>query len=136
MKLFSTIIVLSFVFILTACAACTDPDIPGTLPPQPSQEKYTVKVRKVGNSQEWQALQVKTATVDKHNVRTSYFVQFDMTSAMEVMVTYGEKSIRKVNIRPTDKNIAYTQEGNSIYFNLDNPAYLSIEFNDDRFGNL
>lgn len=33
MKLFSTIIVLSFVFILTACAACTDPDIPGTLPP-------------------------------------------------------------------------------------------------------
>ena len=48
MKLFSTIIVLSFVFILTACAACTDPDIPGTLPPQPSQEKYTVKVRKVG----------------------------------------------------------------------------------------
>lgn len=136
MKLFSTIIVLSFVFILTACAACTDPDIPGTLPPQPSQEKYTVKVRKVGNSQEWQALQVKTVTVDKHNVRTSYFVQFDMTSAMEVMVTYGEKSIRKVNIRPTDKNIAYTQEGNSIYFNLDNPAYLSIEFNDDRFGNL
>lgn len=41
MKLFSTIIVLSFVFILTACAACTDPDIPGTLPPQSSQEKYT-----------------------------------------------------------------------------------------------
>ena len=72
MKLFSTIIVLSSVFILTACAASTtDSAYPWDAAPTAlSGEVYSESPEKSGNSQEWQALQVKTATVDKHNERS------------------------------------------------------------------
>lgn len=130
MKLFRILIAFFFVYSLTVYGSDST-----TKQKVSSGNKYTVKIRKPGNAQDWQILDVKTVTVDKHDVRTSYFSQFDMSTEMEVMVTYGEP-IRKVSIRPTQKDIAYTLKDNSIYFNLNKPSYISVEFNDDRFGNL
>lgn len=135
MKSVTYFILLTFIYMSTSCAACTGDVTEPPSPPEVLQGKYIVKIREAGSAAEWQPLEVRTATVDKHNVRTSYFSQFDMTSAVEVMVTYGG-NIQKTNIRPTHKNISFTQKENSIFFKLDKPAYLSIEFNDDRFGNL
>ncbi|WP_418698164.1 glycosyl hydrolase family 28 protein [Bacteroides sp.] len=99
------------------------------------KERYVVNFREAGSGKAWQSLEIMTAEVDLHHVRTTYFTQLDMTSPVEVMVCFKE-TVRKVNIRPTHKNIDYTQKGDSIFFILNQPAYLSIEFNDDRFGNL
>lgn len=115
-----------------------DPNSQGT--PEIPVKGYNVQVKESG-SNEWKSIEVGTATVDKHkepNQPTSYFAQFDMASEVDVMVTY-EKPIGKVNIRPTQKGVEFTRKDehkNTIYFSLSKPAYLSIEFDDERFGNL
>lgn len=96
---------------------------------------YVVKIRNAEGNSAWHMQDIKTATVDLHDVRTTYYTQFDMDSPTEVMVEYSG-DIESVDIRPTSKGIEYRQEDNIIYFKLDKPTYLSIEFNGDRFGNL
>ncbi|WMI94603.1 glycosyl hydrolase family 28 protein [Bacteroides fragilis] len=138
--------ILSFLMFSLACTAiysCSGGMAPDEEPPPLSEkplppvqkERYVVKYRKAGNEQAWQPLDVQTAEVDYHRPRKTYFTQLDMASPVEVMVRFKE-TVRKVNIRPTHKGVTFTQEGDSISFTLDKPAYLSIEFNDDRFGNL
>lgn len=131
--------ILSFLMFSLACTAiysCSGGMTPGEeLPPPVQKEKYVVKYRQAGSGQAWQSLDVQTAEVDFHNKRKSYFTRLDMASPVEVMVR-SKDAVQKVNIRPTSRGMSFTQKGDSISFTLDKPAYLSVEFNDDRFGNL
>lgn len=133
----SFIFLLTFFFICPALYSCGDDFIAKDDEVEvPSQkEQYVVKFRPKGSGQDWERLNVMTAEVDYHNPQTTYFAQFDMSAPVEVMVRFKE-TVNKVNIRPTHTGIGFTQEGDSIRFTLDEPAYLSIEFNNDRFGNL
>jgi hypothetical protein len=63
-------------------------------------------------------------------------VQFDMDEPVEVMVKKNNGMIQQVDIRPYSKNIEYKQVKNCIFFTLDKPQYLSVEFNGDRLNNL
>lgn len=98
-------------------------------------DDYTVKVRDI-NSREWKDLYEYTVNVDMDRIQDATMVQFDMGSPVEVMVKKNNGLIQQVDIRPFSKNITYRQERNAIFFTLDKPRYLSVEFNGDRLHNL
>ena len=63
-------------------------------------------------------------------------VQFDMGSPVEVMVKKNNGTVREVAMRPLNNNIACRQVQNAVFFTLDKPQNLSVEFNGDRLHNL
>ena len=69
-------------------------------------------------------------------VQEASMVQFDMGSPVEVMVKKNNGTIREVDIRPLNNKVEYTQMRNAIFFTLERPQYLSVEFNGDRLHNL
>lgn len=97
-------------------------------------DDYTVCVRTPGA--EWQDLFEYNVQVDMDNVQDASMVQFDMGSPVEVMVKKNNGKIYDVDIRPFSKGIKHTVDRNVIFFTLDKPQYLSIEFNGDRLHNL
>ena len=97
-------------------------------------DDYTVCVRVPGG--EWQDLFEYNVQVDMDNVQDASMVQFDMGSPVEVMVKKNNGKIYDVDIRPFSKGIKHTVNRNVIFFTLDKPQYLSIEFNGDRLHNL
>ena len=103
-------------------------------PGMPHNDDYTVRVRIPGG--EWKDLFEYNVQVDMDNVQNASMVQFDMGSAVEVMVKKNNGSVREVTIRPLSKGIEYKQIQNAILFTLEKPQYLSIEFDGDRLHNL
>lgn len=97
-------------------------------------DDYTVCVRVPGG--EWQDLFEYNVQVDMDKVQDASMVQFDMGSPVEVMVKKNNGKIYDVDIRPLSKDIKHTVNRNVIFFTLDKPQYLSIEFNGDRLHNL
>ena len=98
-------------------------------------DDYTVKVREAGG--EWQNLFEYNVQVDMDKVQDASMVQFDMgNTPVEVMVKKNNGKIYDVDIRPLKNNIAYQQVGNTIFFTLNRPQYISVEFNGDRLHNL
>lgn len=97
-------------------------------------DDYTVRVRVPGG--EWEDLYEYKVQVDMDNVQDASMVQFDMGSPVEVMVKKNNGKIREVDIRPLNNKVTYRQEQNCIFFTLDKPQYLSVEFNGDRLHNL
>lgn len=97
-------------------------------------DDYTVRVRVPGG--EWQDLFEYNVQVDMDDIQDASMVQFDMGSAVEVMVKKNNGSIYDAVIRPLAKGIQYAINRNVITFTLDKPQYLSIEFNGDRLHNL
>ncbi len=97
-------------------------------------DDYTVRVRMPGG--EWKDLFEYNVQVDMDKVQDASMVQFDMGSPVEVMVKNNNGTIRQVDIRPQSKSIRYEQHQNTIIFTLNQPQYLSIEFNGDRLHNL
>lgn len=100
----------------------------------PHNDDYTVRVRIPGR--EWKDLFEYNVQVDMDKVQDASMVQFDMGSPVEVMVKKNNGTISKVDIRPQSKSIRYEQHRNTIIFTLNQPQYLSIEFNGDRLHNL
>ena len=74
--------------------------------------------------------------VDLDKPQDASMVQFDMGSPVEVMVKKNNGTVREVTIRPLNNEIAFRQVQNTIFFSLDKPRYLSVEFNGDRLHNL
>ena len=97
-------------------------------------DDYTVRVRIPG--EDWRDLFEYKVQVDMDNVQDASMVQFDMGSPVEVMVKKNNGTIYDVAIRPSNKGIEYKQIQNTIFFTLQQPQYLSIEFNGDRLHNL
>lgn len=100
----------------------------------PHNDDYTVRVRVAGG--EWKDLFEYNVQVDMDKVQDASMVQFDMGSAVEVMIKKNNGTIREVDIRPQVTAVRYEQKKNVITFTLDRPQYLSVEFNGDRLHNL
>ena len=100
----------------------------------PHNDSYTVRVRTLGG--EWKDLYEYKVHVDMDKVQEASMVQFDMGSPVEVMVKKNNGTIREVDIRPLNNKVEYTQMRNAIFFTLERPQYLSVEFNGDRLHNL
>lgn len=98
-------------------------------------DDYTVKVRDV-KSKEWKDLYEYKVNVDMDRIQDATMVQFNMGSPVEVMVKKNNGMIQQVDIRPFSKQISYRREKNAIFFTLNKPQYLSVEFNGDRLHNL
>lgn len=100
----------------------------------PHNDSYTVRVRTLGGK--WKDLYEYKVHVDMDKVQEASMVQFDMGSPVEVMVKKNNGTIREVDIRPLNNKVEYTQMRNAIFFTLERPQYLSVEFNGDRLHNL
>lgn len=59
-----------------------------------------------------------------------------MDEPVEVMVKKNNGNFSSVDIRPLKNNITYNRMGNVITFQLNQPRYLSVEFDGDRLHNL
>lgn len=97
-------------------------------------DDFTVKVRTLGG--EWKNLYEYKVHVDMDKVQEASMVQFDMKGSVEVMVKKNNGTIREVDIRPLNNEVKYTQIRDAIFFTLERPQYLSVEFNGDRLHNF
>lgn len=100
----------------------------------PHNDDYTVRVRMLGG--EWQDVFEYKVQVDLDKPQDASMVQFDMGSPVEVMVKKNNGTVREVAMRPLNNNIACRQVQNAVFFTLDKPQNLSVEFNGDRLHNL
>ena len=100
----------------------------------PHNDDYTVRVRMLGG--EWQDVFEYKVQVDLDKPQDASMVQFDIGSPVEVMVKKNNGTVREVAIRPLNNNIACRQVQNAVFFTLDKPQNLSVEFNGDRLHNL
>lgn len=97
-------------------------------------DDFTVCVRIPG--EDWQDLYEYKVMVDGDKPQEASMVQFDFEGKVEIRVKVNNREINNVKIRPTNKGLEYTTEGNLIYFSLDKPAKLSLEVNGDKLHNL
>lgn len=97
-------------------------------------DDFTVKVRTIGG--EWLDLYEYRVQVDMDRVQDASMVQFDMDEPVEVMVKKNNGNFSSVDIRPLKNNITYNRMGNVITFQINQPRYLSVEFDGDRLHNL
>lgn len=97
-------------------------------------DDYTVRVRVPGG--EWKDLFEYNVQVDMDRVQDASMVQFDMEGTVEVMVKKNNGTVREVAIRPLRNGVDYRLVQNTVFFTLDRPQYLSVEFNGDRLHNL
>lgn len=100
----------------------------------PHNDDYTVKVRVPGG--EWKDVFEYRVQVDMDKVQDASMVQFDMGSPVEVMVKKNNGTVREVAVRPSDRKVECRVVRNAVFFTLDEPQYLSVEFNGDRLHNL
>lgn len=103
-------------------------------PNMPHNDDFTVKVRTIGG--EWQDLYEYKVQVDMDRPQDASMVQFDMDEPVEVMVKKNNGIFSQVDVRPLRHSINYDRKGNTITFRIDEPKYLSVEFDGDRLHNL
>lgn len=103
-------------------------------PNMPHNDDFTVKVRTIGG--EWHDLFEYKVQVDMDNPQDASMVQFDMDEPVEVMVKKNNGIFSQVDIRPLRNAITCDCKGNTVTFRIDEPKYLSVEFDGDRLHNL
>ena len=97
-------------------------------------DDYTVRVREPGG--DWQDLFEYKVKVDLDKVQEASMVHFDMAGPVEVMIRKNNGGIQSVRVRPAIHGIEPRVNGNVIYFTLQEPRKLSVEFNHDKLHNL
>jgi hypothetical protein len=102
-------------------------------------QTFSVHVRIPGGK--WQDLPRYLIKVDKvvgtkHEQQSSSIAYFDFSGKVEVAVTYNAGPVKTAKIRPLSYGIQHDLKGHTIFFKLDKPANISVEVNDDIFGNL
>ena len=95
---------------------------------------YELHVRKPGGA--WQEVFVYQVMVDLDNPQQSAMAYFDLEGAAELRVTVKTGSAKTASIRPTADSISFRLVNNELYFRLQGPSKLSIEFDGDIFCNL
>lgn len=104
-------------------------------------DKFHISVRINGNK-EWKDIPAYMIYVDevvnaKHYVRNSSMATFDFEGSVEVKVVCKNEKIDRARIRPLSYSINHRLLNDStLVFGLDKSANLSVEVNDDIFGNL
>ncbi|WP_294607116.1 glycosyl hydrolase family 28 protein [uncultured Bacteroides sp.] len=128
-------IAVALLFAATSVAHAQLVTYPASLRPgMPHNDDYTVRVRIPDG--EWKNLFEYNVQVDMDKVQDASMVQFDMGSPVEVMVKKNNGTLRETAIRPLNNRVEYKQVQNTIFFTLDKPQYLSVEFNGERLHNL
>jgi hypothetical protein len=107
---------------------------PGKLLYSLHNDDFTVRVRKPGSA--WRDLYEYNVKVDLDKPQDASVVQFDFDGEVEVAVQKDNGLFRQVDIRPTRDAIKPTVKGAVVYFKLDAPRNLSVEFDGDRLHNL
>lgn len=131
-KLFLLFSFVLCVLVVQARGIVTNPNLQNT--GMLHNDDYTVRVRVPGGT--WQDLFEYNVQVDMDRVQDASMVQFDIDGQVEVMVKKNNGNFDEVSIRPCCNQITYKRLENSIFFTLDKPQYLSIEFDGDRLHNL
>ena len=127
--------VLQFVFADSQIKTYNAPD--GVL----LNDKFNVYV-KSESDKDWMQIPSYMIYVDevvdaKHHVRNSSMATFDFEGSVEVKIVCRTENINKVKVRPLSYSISHSIVNDStLMFMLDKPANLSVEVNDDIFGNL
>ena len=104
-------------------------------------DKFKVFV-KLTDKKDWTQIPSYMIYVDevvdaKHHVRNSSMATFDFEGSVEVKIVCRAENINKVKVRPLSYSISHSIVNDStLVFRLDKPANLSVEVNDDIFGNL
>lgn len=98
-------------------------------------DDYTVRVRQSGE-QKWIDLYEYYAMVDADKPSKASMVHFDFLGSVEVSVQKNNGEVGSAVIRPLFKEITPEIIGNTIFFTINQPQNLSIEFNGDRLTNL
>jgi len=108
--------------------------IPAKLLYSHHNDDFTVRVRKPGRP--WRDLYEYNVKVDLDKPQDASVVQFDFTGPVEVAVQKNNGAFRQVDIRPVRNAIKPTIRNGVVYFTLDAPQNLSVEFDGDRLHNL
>lgn len=98
-------------------------------------DDYTVRVRQVGDKK-WINLYEYYAMVDADIPSKASMVYFDFSGKVEISVQKNNGDIRSAVVRPLSKGIIPKIVQNTIFFTIDKPQNISIEFNGDRLTNL
>jgi len=97
-------------------------------------DDFTVRVRMPGGV--WRDLYEYKVKVDLDNTQLASMVYFNFDGAVEVAVQKNNGSFSKVAVRPDSKGVKTTVKNGIVYFTLNRPENLSIEFDEDRTRNL
>lgn len=104
---------------------------------------YTVKIKPVGET-DYTELECYRAIVrDWHLDQTVYdenmtfcYFDFDFTQPLKIWVQPHLYNSENAEIRPKNENIEFEQDDSGIYFTVDRPVNLSVEFGGDIYHNL
>ncbi|MBP2157892.1 MULTISPECIES: hypothetical protein [Asticcacaulis] len=98
-------------------------------------DDFTVRVRTPGGP--WQDLYEYNVKVDYDRPqKDASMVYFNFDGPVEVSIQKNNGAFSKVDIRPTAKGVKHTVKDGIVYFTLQKPENLSIEFDGDRHHNL
>ena len=97
-------------------------------------DDFTVRVRTPGGI--WQDLYEYKVKVDQDKKQDASMVAFNFDGTVEVAVQKNNGSFSKVAVRPGAKGIRTEVKDGIVYFTLQRPENLSVEFDDDRLHNL
>jgi hypothetical protein len=97
-------------------------------------DDFTVRVRSPGG--EWRDLYEYEVTIDQDTHSTATVVQFDFTGQVEVAVQKNNADFDRVELRPAKVAPKAKISHGVVYFTLDTPRNLSVEFDGDRLHNL
>lgn len=105
----------------------------------PLNDDFTLLVRS-GDSQ-WQQVptykwKVDDASTGKHRVEQTSVGSFDFEGTVQVAVISRRQRVKTCRVRPLSYGIEPRVNGDTIYFAIDRPRYLSVEVNGDIFHNL
>ena len=130
-----------YLFLLTAWGATAQSAKGLVIHPVPNgilysqhNDDYTVRVRQPGG--EWRDLFEYKVQVDLDKVRDASMVTFDFGGTVEVAVRKNNGAVRQARLRPLSYGLKSRLEGNTLYFTLDRPRKLSVEFDGDKLENL
>ena len=104
-------------------------------------DKFKVFV-KLTDKKDWTQIPSYMIYVDevvdtRHHVRNSSMATFDFEGSVEVKIVCRAENINKAKVRPLSYSISHSIVNDStLMFRLDKPANLSVEVNNDIFGNL
>jgi hypothetical protein len=121
-------------------AAQADPDLqiyatpPAKLIYALHNDDFTVRVRRPGGP--WRDLYEYNVKLDQDRPRDAAVVQFDFRGTVEVAVQKNNGDFSRVEVRPERNAIKTTVKGGVVYFTLDQPRNLSVEFDGDTLSNL
>lgn len=123
-----------------SAAARADPDLqiyptpPAKLVYALHNDDFTVRVRRPGGP--WRDLYEYNVKLDQDRPRDASVVQFDFRGTVEMAVQKNNGDFKRVEVRPKQPAIKTTVRGGVVFFTLDKPRNLSVEFDGDTLTNL